>query len=170
MRIPHAFEGRGAINFLALNSRIVSEEGHVVDTSNIVELPTVKDRLKIPEFKRSTEDTFLQRVQASGKKWVILTDPKGTAHLLLNAHRFLRAVFAERSVDVHDYCATPIVMHDANETLEQVLMNVGPAKQRLTERGIILLWGTEKRIIDHTDLLRRLFEGVLSPPPVPKPI
>ena len=158
------FEGRGAVNFLALDSRRVGEEGEIVDPSSVVSLAVVDGRLEIPESARSAEDSFIQRVQASGRKWVILTDPDGTPHLLLNADRFLRAVFSGASVDPHDYCVWPIITNDPQATLEQTLMNAKLAEEDSTDKGVILFWGTEKRIIAHADLLRRLFEGVLSSP------
>ncbi len=139
-----------------------------MDPSSVVSLPVVDGRLEIPESARSAEDSFVRRVQASGRKWAILTDPDGTPHLLLNADRFLRAVFAEKSVDPHDYCVQPIITNDPQATLEQTLVNGKLAENASTEKGVILLWGTEKRIIAHADLLRRLFEGVFSSPSNPE--
>jgi metal transporter CNNM len=161
------FEGRGAVNFLALDSRRVGEEGEIVDPSSVVSLAVVDGRLEIPESARSAEDAFIQRVQASGRKWVILTDPNGTPHLLLNADRFLRALLSEQRVDPTDYCVRPIITNDPKATLEQTLMSANLSENESREKGVILLWGTEKRIIAHADLLRRLFEGVLSSAPNP---
>ncbi len=156
------FEGRGAVNFLALDSRRVGDEGEIVDPSSIVSLPVVDGSLEIPEYARSAEDGFVRRVQASVKQWVILTDPDGTPHLLLNADRFLRAVLSEQRVDPHGYCVRPIITNDPKATLERTLMSANLPQNKSMEKGVILLWGSEKRIISHGDLLRRLFEGVLS--------
>jgi metal transporter CNNM len=156
------FEGTGAINFLALDSRRVGDEGNIVDSQSVISLPVVDGRLEIPPFDHSPEDGFIQRVQASGRKWVILTDPDGAPHLLLNADRFLRAVCVEKNVDLHDHCVQPIITHNPQATLEQTLMNAKLAEEKSTEKGIILLWDTEQRIIAHADLLRRLFEGVFA--------
>jgi len=161
------FEGRGAINFLALDSRRVGEEGKRVDPSSVVSLPVVDDGLAMPQFDSAAWENFIQRVQTSGRKWVILTDPDGAPQLLLNTDRFLRAVFAGQSVDPHDYCVKPIIMHDPDATLEQTLMSANLAESKSTEKGIILFWGAEKRIIAHADILRRLFEGIISSPPAP---
>jgi metal transporter CNNM len=162
------FEGRGAINFLALDSRRVSEEGELVDPGSVVSLPVVDGRLEMPQLDSAPRESFIQRVQASGKKWSILTDPDGIPHLLLNADRFLRAVFSGQRIDLHDYCVKPIITHDPQATLEQTLMHANLAENKSTEKGIILFWGTEKRIIAHADLLRRVFEGVFSSPPTPE--
>jgi hypothetical protein len=154
------FEGTGAINFLALDSRRVGDEGDIVDPQSVISLPVIDGRLEMPQFDNSPEDGFIQRVQASGRKWVILTDPDGAPHLLLNADRFLRAVCTQENVDPHDHCVQPVITHDPQATLEQTLMNANLAENKSTVKGIILLWDTEQRIIAHADVLRRVFEGV----------
>jgi hypothetical protein len=162
------FEGRGAINFLALDSRRVGEEGKIIEPNSVVSLPVVDGNLAVPQQTRSSDDSFVRRVQASGRKWVILTDPDGTPHLLLNADRFLRTVCSEKSADPRNYCVHPIITNDPQATLEQTLMNAKLTDNDSSEQGVILFWGTEKRIIAHADLLRRLFEGVFSSPPNPE--
>ena len=162
------FEGRGAINFLALDSRRVGEEGKIIEPNSVVCLPVVDGQLEIPQFDSAPRESFIQRVQASRSKWVILTAPDGAPQLLLNADRFLRALFADEGVDPHDYCVRPIITHDAQATLEQTLMSAKLAENKSHAKGIILLWGSEKRIIAHADLLRRVFEGVFSNPPDPE--
>lgn len=162
------FEGKGAVNFLALDSRRVGEEGAIVDPSSVISLPVVDGRLEIPELTHSAEDDFIQRVKVSGKKWVILTDVHGTPHVLLNADRLLRALLSEQHVDPNDYCVRPIITNDPSATMEQTLMSAEFLEKESTKRGLILLWGTEKRIIAHADVLRLLFEGILSSPPNPE--
>lgn len=162
------FEGRGAVNFLALDSRRVGEEGKIIEPNSVVSLPVVDGSLAVPQQARSSDDGFVRRVQASGRKWVILTDPDGTPHLLLNADRFLRTVCSEKSADPRNYCVNPIITNDPQATLEQTLMNAKLTDNDSSEQGVILFWGTEKRIIAHADLLRRLFEGVFSSPPNPE--
>jgi hypothetical protein len=160
------FEGQGAVNFLALNQRHVGEEGNTVDPDSIIALPAVNDQVEFPAHGGSPYDEFVDRVRASGKKWIILTDTGGAAHLLMNTDRFLRAASTQRDVDPQDYCVRPIISHDPQETLEQALMRIPPVQPESRGRGIVLLWGVEKRIIAHADVLRRLFDGILSPPPL----
>ena len=59
----------------------------------------------------------------------------------------------------------PVVTTNPQGTLERVLMNAKLGESRARDRGIILLWGGERRIISHFDILKRLFEGVFTPPP-----
>jgi hypothetical protein len=62
----------------------------------------------------------------------------------------------------------PIITDDPQATLEQTLMNAELTGKHPSKKGLILFWGKEKRIIAHADILRRLFEGVLSSPPSPE--
>ena len=156
------FEGKGAVNFLSLDSRSVRNEGNIVAPNSIIKLPLdVDNKLDIPKYTHSSEDSFIQQVQASGKKWVILTDPDDRPHLLLNSDQFLRALFSLKSPYFYDYCVQPIVTSDPNFTIEQAANSVNTGYKDLAEKGIILFWGDEKRIIAHKDILKRLFDGIL---------
>jgi hypothetical protein len=158
------FEGRGAVNFLVLDGLRASEEGAIVDPRSVISLPFVAGRLEIPGPTDSVDDEFVRQVQASGKKWVILTDPEGVPRAILNADGFLRTLMSTTGIDPRDYCVVPIVTNDPQATLEQTLMNAKLADWDSPGKGIILFWGTEKRIIDHADLLGHLFDGMFSPP------
>ena len=154
------FEGKGAVNFLDLDSLWVNKEGNIVDPDSIINLPVVDGSLDIPKYTQSPEDSFIQHVQASGKRWVILTDLDGKPHLLLNTDKFLRSLFSLGSIDLYDYCVKPVVTDDPDISIEQTLMNANIMGNDSAEKVIILFWGDEKRIIAHSDILRRLFDGV----------
>jgi hypothetical protein len=157
------FEGRGAVNFLALDSRRVGEEGQPVEPSSVVSLPVVNGHLDIPRQGSSRWTEFLQQVQRSSKKWVILADTQGEPRALLNAQAFLGALYFAKDLDPGSYCVRPIVTHDPRLTLEEIFSSANLADEDSPEKGIILLWGTtEKRIIAHADVLKRLFEGVFA--------
>jgi hypothetical protein len=163
------FEGKGAVNFLALDSRRVADEGSVLSPHSILSLPATAGILDLPKPPRRGWNDFVTRVNASGKRWVVLTDTAETRFLLLDANAFLRAAFAasERDIDPRDYCADPIVTRNPEDTLERVLTHGNISENQSPDRGIILLWGKEKRIISHFDVLKRLFEGVVTPVPLP---
>jgi metal transporter CNNM len=57
---------------------------------SIIKLPLVSGRCVLPTFNPSPDDPFLQRVNASGKKWVIVGDLSGEPAFVLDAHHFLR--------------------------------------------------------------------------------
>ena len=66
------------------------------DPQSIISLPIENRRCMLPKFNRSPDDPFLRQVDASGKKWVIVTDLNGEPVFVLDAHHFLRdALFDE---------------------------------------------------------------------------
>ena len=115
--------------------------------------------------KADRDDPFVRRVQASGKKWVVLTGPEGQPELVLDADGFLRAVFFdEPGFDAYRYCHRPVVIRDPKRTLDEVIL-----KMRLTQPGIadevidkdlVLLWADERRVVTGADILGRLLEGI----------
>ena len=162
-----AFEGKGAVNFLALDSRRVGDEGSILAPRSIVRLTAVDGRLELPTPGTPGWNAFVAQVQASEERWVVLTDSADAPRLLLDADRFLRAAFSSSESDLgpRDYGVEPVVTTNPNDTLEKVLANAKVPENDSTERGIILLWGKQRRIITHFDVLKRLFQGVL--PPIP---
>jgi hypothetical protein len=127
-------------------------------------LPVADGRLAIPTFGSPTWKDFLERVQSSGKKWVVLTDTDGRPRLALNANRFSRLLLTEANdkIDPSECCAEPIITTNADDTLEGVLLNAKRADTKSPDQGIILLWADKKRVIAHYDVLKGLFEGVFT--------
>lgn len=85
-----AFEGKGAVNFLDLDNRRVADEGSVLDPGSIVRLPAVGGRLELPGPGGPGWKDFVAQVNASGKRWVVLTDTADAPCLLLDANRLKR--------------------------------------------------------------------------------
>jgi CBS domain containing-hemolysin-like protein len=53
-------EGKGALNFLAIDDLPVFEEGEIVDPASVIELPFVEDKPVFPEMELSTTAPFIQ--------------------------------------------------------------------------------------------------------------
>src|SRR5262249_246979 len=93
-------EATGGQNFLDLDDWRVTEEGEPVPAQSVISLPLTSGRCVLPAFKPSPDDPFLQRVNASGKKWVIVTDLRGEPAFVLDSHHFLRdALFKQFDKD-----------------------------------------------------------------------
>ena len=172
VRSEHAevdpLEGIGAMNFLAIDDLTVSDEGEIVASQSIIQLPSKIDFPLLPDFQRNTEDAFLKQVNAAGQSWVILTDNKNNPLLALDADAFLRdALFAQdKKCDPYDYCHRPIVTTNPKEPLGELIFQL-----KINERDsiyhdgvivddVILFWAEEKRIITGADILGRLLKGV----------
>lgn len=158
-------EGIGALNFLCIDDLQVSQEGEVMDPKSILSFPSDSGRPVLPEYKQTPDDPFLQQVEASGQRWVILTSTSGDPLLALEADGFLRAaVFARTPVNILAYCHRPIVVRDGLTPLGEILPHLKVHKEHLQDdvidHDLILYWGHEKRVITGADLLGRLMRGI----------
>jgi metal transporter CNNM len=157
-----------ARNFLHLDDVAVSEEGEPVHAQSIISLPLADQRCVLPKFARSPDDPFLRRVDASGKKWVIVTDiDNGEPAFVLDSHQFLRdALFDELEINPNTYWHRPIIVRDMQTKLGDVIgmLKVSPERpdDDVIDNDLILVWGAQKRIITGSDLLGRLLRGIVT--------
>jgi hypothetical protein len=164
-------EATGAQNFLDLDDVSICDEGELVDAESILSLPLANQRCVLPQFNRSPSDPFLRQVDASGMKWVIITDAaNGEPVFVLDAHHFLRdALFDELSKDPTAYWHRPIVVRDTKARLGDVIGRMKVVQETpdddLIENDLILFWGPQKRIITGSDLLGRLLRGIATVEP-----
>jgi len=160
-------EAIGARNFLDLDDVPVTEEGEVVHADSIISLPQANKRCVLPKFERTPDDAFLRRIDASGKKWVIVTDLAGEPVFVLDSHQFLRdALFDELEANPNDYWHRPVIVRDMKTKLGDVIgqMKVVPEhpEDDVIDNDLILVWGEQKRIITGADLLGRLLRGIVA--------
>jgi metal transporter CNNM len=160
-------EAIGALNFLDLDDILVVDEGEPVDPRSIIILPIDNGRPVLPKFERSPDDPFLRCLNASGKKWVIITDASGKPSFVLDAHHFLRdSLFNTMPVDPEIYWHRPIIITDMRTPLGSVIgrMRVKPehSEDDVIDNDLILVWAHEKRIITGADLLGRLLRGIVT--------
>jgi hypothetical protein len=162
------FEAIGARNFLDLDDIPVTEEGEPVDAQSIISMPLANQRCVPPKFDRSPDDPFLRRVDASGKKWVIVTDLDGEPVFVLDSHHFLRdALFNQLESDPNAYWHRPIVVRDMQTKLGDVVGRMKVASERpdddVIDHDLVLVWGAQRRIITGADLLGRLLRDIVTP-------
>ncbi|MDR4498935.1 MAG: DUF21 domain-containing protein [Candidatus Scalindua sp.] len=159
-------EGLGALNFLDIDDLLVSQEGSPVDPRSIIKLPFTEGLPVLPEFERSPTDPFLQQIQSSGKKWVIITDDSGEPHLVLDSDGFLRsALFNRKAESPYAFCHRPIIVKEPHIELGNVILKlrVRPetAGDYVIDHDVILVWCDEKRVITGADILGRLLRGIV---------
>jgi len=158
-------EGVGAMNFLALDDLMVTEEGEPVDPLSVIALPHQQGLPQFPVFEASTDDPFVDRVNASGKKWVIFTDETGLPSLVLNSNEFLRAVLFSRDyINIHHFCHRPVIVTNTRVMLGNVLSRLVTTGNRgsedVIEYDLVLVWAEQRRVITGSDILGRLLRGV----------
>ena len=160
-------EALGALNFLDLDDILVADEGELVDPRSIIALPIANERPVLPKFARSPDDPFLRRLNASGKKWIIIVDASDRPTFVLDAHHFLRdTLFSTASVDPEIYWHRPIIITDMRTPLGSVIgrmkVKAEHPEDDVIDNDLILVWGHQKRIITGADLLGRLLRGIVT--------
>jgi metal transporter CNNM len=160
-------EATGVRNFLDLDDLAVTEEGEPIDAQSIITLPLANARCVLPAFDPSPDDPFLQRVSASGKKWIIVTDLDGEPAFVLDSHHFLRDALFNQSHKIQGVCwHRPFVVRDMQTRLGDVIGHLRVVPERpdddVIDNDLILVWGSQKRIITGSDLLGRLFRGIAT--------
>ena len=158
-------EGRGALNFLDIDDVPISDEGEIVDPTSIVSLPTKIDLPLIPEVE-SPGAPFVEAVNASGRKWVILADHEDHPQLVLDADAYLRAVMSgPAAMDAYAHCHRPIIVRDPNSPLGHIIArlkkSMAAGSDAAIDKDIVLLWTDDvKKVITGADLLGRLLRGI----------
>lgn len=161
-------EGKGAINFLSIDDIAVKHEGEPINPQSVVSIQFEAGSPIFPKYKNSPSDLFLQQIQASGKKWVVLLNSDDKPRLVLDADGFIRDVFFTGSqVDPRKYCHKPIIVNDLGLSLGEVIQQLEVEREALwddvIDKDIILVWGeSEKRIITGADILGRLMRGIVT--------
>lgn len=163
-------EGQGALNFLDIDDVPIEDEGEVIDPLSIIALPTNIDLPIFPNVE-SPDDSFVRDVNASGRKWAIITDQAGKPQLLIDADSYLRAVMADvTTANPYAHCHRPIVVNDPTRPLGHIILalkeGLEAQSDKAIEKDIVLLWTAERRqVITGADLLGRLLRGIDSTSP-----
>lgn len=164
-------EGQGALNFLDIDDVPIADEGENVDPLSVIALPTRVDLPILPEVK-TLSDKFVSDVNASGHKWIIVTDMSGEPQLLLDADSYLRSVMSDLTkVDPYAHCHRAVVVHDPERPLGHIILalrkGLAAHSDAAIEKDIVLLWTPDrKRVITGADLLGRLLRGIDADIPV----
>ncbi len=158
-------EGRGALNFLALDDLAVSDEGEIVDPQSIITLDTSGNLPVFPPMERQAQDPFLKKIHASWKKWIIIKDPAGEPRFVLDSDSFIRETLMDaNALNPYRHCHRPIVVKDTSLLIGTVVrrFKVDPQDfdDDVIDNDIILIWGDEKRVITGADILGRLLRGI----------
>lgn len=160
-------EGKGALNFLAIDDLQVSQEGERIDPLSIIPMKFKGNRPHFPTITPVAKDPFLRRVHKPGKSWIILTDMRDNPRLVMDADGFINAaLFDSDSFDPMEHCHRPMIITNIKATLGDVLpglhVDAEHTEDDVIDKDIILIWGEDRRIITGADILGRLLRGIAA--------
>ena len=154
-------EGRGALNFLSIDDLEVHAEGEEVKAESIISIEFKRGMPIFPDDRGQ----FIEQVNRSGEKWVLILDERDRPRLLLDADGFLRKALLDKSVSPHEHCHRPIVVRNEHTRLGEVLSRFEVVSETSEDDVIdydtILVWtGACRRIITGADIFGRLMRGI----------
>ncbi|MDA3945402.1 MAG: DUF21 domain-containing protein [Helicobacteraceae bacterium] len=160
-------EGKGALNFLAIDDLKVSEEGERIDPLSILPLQFEGNRPLFPIINSSVKDRFLRRIHRCKKSWIILTDMRDNPRLVMDADGFINAaLFESDTFKPMEHCHRPMIISNMDSTLGDVLPGLQVDSEHteddVIDKDIILIWGDDRRIITGADVLGRLLRGIVA--------
>ncbi|MFC1919638.1 DUF21 domain-containing protein [Chloroflexota bacterium] len=160
-------EGSGVLNFLDIDDLLMEDEGEIIDPKSILKVKFQGGKPIFPHIEASSSDDFLKTIHASQKKWVILVDSENKPRMVLESDGFLRDVlFNSDNFNPYSHIHRPIILYDRKITLGDAItrLKVNPVRydDDVIDEDIIILWGTEKRIITGSDILGRLLRGIVQ--------
>ncbi len=159
-------EGTGAINFLSLDDIPVVQEGEVINPHSIISLPVEHDKILFPEYEDNPGDPFIQKINRSGEKWIIITNEYNKPVAVLDADGFIRStLFCKDCEAIEDFCHPPLVVVDDTTNLGEVIKDLRSKIDNHTdvpiEKDIVLFWSNDiKRIVTGADIFGRLLKGI----------
>ena len=160
-------EGRGALNFLALDDLPIGREGERVNPDSVIVLPVQVDLPIVPACEATPTDPFVMQVARSGHKWVILCDPLENPLLVLDADEFIRGLFLQgEDFNPYRHCHRPVVVRDAQTTIGRLLRRLRvrseSSEDDVIDDDLILLWAEgNRRVVTGADLLGFLLRGIV---------
>lgn len=161
-----ANEGRGALNFLALDDRRISEEGSLIKPSTIVTMEARLDLPVFPDFETEQGQNFLAALKHNPGKWRIITDDNNAPLIVLDTTEFLsRYLVSDGKTDIYRFCHRPIIVDNPETPLDQVLgqfvVESNDRNDNVVDQDVVLYWtADEKRIITGADIFGRLLRGI----------
>jgi len=110
---------------------------------------------------------ILRQIEASGRKWIVITDRAGEPQAVVDANGFLRgALFRVDSFSPRSFLYHPTVVRNMRQRLGEVLwrLSVYPESPEddVIDHDLILVWGKERRVITGADILGRLLRGIVT--------
>lgn len=162
-------EGQGALNFLDIDDVPLDDEGEPIDPESVIQMTFEDGHPIFPPIEPTPEDPFLQRIDRSRKRWVVIVDQDGSPQLVISSGDFIReALFEPDRFNPYRHCHRPIILRDGARQLGALIrrFQIKPPEigNDILEEDVILLWIDRPRVLTASDILGRLLRGIAVPP------
>jgi len=165
-----ANEGRGALNFLDLDDRVIVKEGSVINPDTIYSSPVNLDLPILPSPDTEEGKELVKSLTKHPSLWAVIVGERGKPQLVINTTEYLCSLYAKQSdaineVDIYDFCHRPIVVTESQTTLDDVLgefvVEATDKDDHVVDRDVVIYWTEEeKRIVTGADIFGRLLKGI----------
>jgi hypothetical protein len=161
------FEGIGALNFLKMDDLPIYTEGEKIHPKSIFNLPIKLDLPDFPDLSSTQFEGFLQKLIECPVKWAIFVGPDNLPKLALNTDSYIKAYYSKTLVTSYQHCHRPYVFANSDANLSEIATKFKvesvEIEDDIIKNDIVLLWNDKhKKIITGTDLLGRLFRGIVK--------
>lgn len=167
-----ANEGIGALNFLALDDRKISQEGRVIKPETILSFPSKMDTPMFPDLNSEEGMELLDSLKNKPSMFRIITNEEDFPIAVLDTIEFLaRYPIQGDETDVYRFCHRPIITEDATATLDTVLgsfvVEADDHKDNIVDQDVVLYWSKDsKRIMTGADIFGYLLRGIARREPM----
>lgn len=161
-----ANEGRGALNFLDLDDRKISNEGNELDPGTVYQFPTKLDLTILPSLESEEGKTFIESLKRHHHLWAVIVNEAEEPVIVMDTTKFLSDLMVNGDkTDVYEQCHRPIVVREEDTYLDSVLgdfvVEAEDSRDHVVDRDIVLYWTPDhKRIITGADIFGRLLKGI----------
>lgn len=167
-----ANEGIGALNFLALDDRKISQEGRMIKPETILSFPSKMDTPMFPDLNTDEGKALLDSLKNKPSMFRIITNEEDKPIAVLDTIEFLaRYPSHGDKTDIYRFCHRPIVTEDTNATLDTVLdrfvVEADDHKDNIVDQDVVLYWADDaKRIMTGADIFGYLLRGIARREPM----
>ena len=161
-----ANEGRGALNFLDLDDRVIAREGSEIAAGTVYQFPENLDLPILPQAGSEEGRELVESFKGHPDHWAVIVGERGVPQLVVNTTNYLSDLFANGGdSDIYRHCHRPVVVADDQTTLDDVLgefvVEASDKNDHLVDRDVVLYWTEDaKRIVTGADIFGRLLKGI----------
>ncbi len=152
-------ESKGIINFLQLDEFAIKNLGSSIEDTSIMQTNAINGEVQFPKLNTDEFEPFLQKINNSSRKWIIITDNNNQPLYVLNSLALAKDLAKDnQAINLLDYCHKPLVYKSTAHTFLNMLETLHKKVSK-----VVLVWKEdEHRIITSRDVLHLILKGIIN--------